>query len=310
MFFGAYGKGGNMSGYFKEDAAWFIKETEDGLADEKNSSDYSKEYPYLVELVDQFNGHCEDGYSSIRRYKTFEEAVAVAKRITEAGLLIAGSIEDWHGMGDAGLIYHDRALVWSGVKEYTAKGGSDEVLKALNYAIKAHDGQLRKGTKIPYVFHPIGVANILMARDCINQLVIAALLHDIIEDTKIAFEDLRRDFGLYVAEIVRGLSEPDRSLSWKERKTHTIQYLKEAAPDVCLVSCADKLDNIRSIRRDMSPFDDNLWTRFNAKKEEQEWYYRSLAKVFNDREECGILKEMALEFGRVVEQVFVKKNMS
>lgn len=292
--------------YYKEDMAWFIKEIEDGNKDQSQSSDYDKEYPYKVDLVDQFQGHDEYGYDPVRNYKTLEEAIRVARRITEEAILRVGSVYEWHGMSDAGLVYHNLALVWSGVEEYTATGGSDEALKALQFATNAHKVQLRKGTKRPYIFHPIGVAENLLNRNCTNKLVSAAFLHDTLEDTQVTYEDLEREFGLYIAEIVKGLSEPDRKLSWKERKAHTIQHLKEAAPDVCLVSCSDKLDNVRAIMRDSNNPMDDIWQRFNASKEEQAWYYRSLAAVFKERGTDGILKDMSLDFCRMVEQVFGK----
>lgn len=297
-----------MSEYYKENIEWFTKEIADGIRDEQTIPNYMQEFPYRVDLVDQFQGHDEYGYDPVRSYKTLEEAVAVARRITEEAMLRIGSVSGWHGMGDAGLVYFNRDLVWDGIAEYTAKDGSAEVEKARRYATKAHEGQYRKGTNIPYIIHPIGVADILISHGCTNKLVIAALLHDTIEDTSITYDDLKREFGLYVAEIVGQLSEPDKSLSWKERKAHTVQRLKEVAPDVCLVSCADKLDNIRAIKRDLSESGDSLWKRFNATKEEQEGYYRSLASAFKERAPSGILKEIVSEFADTVDEVFVNSS--
>ncbi|HAQ06826.1 MAG TPA: phosphohydrolase, partial [Bacillus bacterium] len=64
------------------------------------------------------------------------------------------------------------------------------------------------------------------------------ILHDTVEDTKITLADIDLEFGNEIAEIVKGCSEPDKSLSWEERKEHTIDYLKTASKDIRVVACA------------------------------------------------------------------------
>ena len=92
------------------------------------------------------------------------------------------------------------------------------IFKAINYAAKAHSGQHRKGTKIPYIIHPLGVAKILIEYGCADHVVIAGILHDTIEDTTVTFEQIKDIFGSAVADLVEAESEPDKSDTWENRK--------------------------------------------------------------------------------------------
>ena len=94
---------------------------------------------------------------------------------------------------------------------------------AKNFAIDAHDGQRRKSDKSkPMIIHPINVANILNEYGFDENVVAAGYLHDTVEDTKVTLDDLKNSFGEDIASLVEGASEPDKSLSWEERKKHTI----------------------------------------------------------------------------------------
>ena len=178
-----------MAQQYKEDVEWIIRQVEQDRANEARYPDYNERFPYEVVLVDQFQGHCEYGYDKVSRYATLEEAVAAARKITEEALLISGSVASWHGIGDGGLVYDSSGrLVWDGVCEYTKSDGSPEAFKALEFAVKAHSGQFRKGTNIPYIVHPLGAAQILMELKCPNKIVTAALLHDVIEDAVVKYE--------------------------------------------------------------------------------------------------------------------------
>lgn len=150
--------------------------------------------------------------------------------------------------------------------------------KALVFAAKAHDGQYRKGTDIPYITHPVALATMLMTMDCPDAVIIAALLHDVIEDTPTTAEEIEAEFGAEIAELVQAVSEPDRDAPWEARKQHTIDKLRHAPLSVKLIACADKTHNLHSMARDYNKLGDDLWKRFNRGKAEQAWYYRSLAK--------------------------------
>jgi (p)ppGpp synthase/HD superfamily hydrolase len=106
-------------------------------------------------------------------------------------------------------------------------------------------------------------------------------LHDVIEDAGVKYEEIKAEFGMYVAELVRQAGEPDKKAPWKERKLHTLESLKQAPGDLLLVACADKLDNIRSIKRDYEKLGEKVWERFNSSKDDQQWYYKELAGMFS-----------------------------
>ena len=180
----------------------------------------------------------------------------------------------------------------------------EQVFKAIEFAAKAHYGQFRKGTKLPYILHPLGVAKILIEHDCSEEIVVAGILHDTVEDTSVTLREINENFGVRVAELVEALSEPDKSDSWENRKQHTIDYLKVAPIDVLLISCADKLHNIRAIREDHARYGEVLWSRFNSPKKKQKWYYQSLAEVFVSRIEGETSKSLFSEFQLEVNGVF------
>ncbi len=160
---------------------------------------------------------------------------------------------------------------------------SQRVFQAVEFAAKAHTGQFRKGTKIPYLVHPLCVAKILIEAGCSEDVVVAGLLHDTVEDSSTGTDDIRRDFGEEVARLVEGASEPDKSDTWENRKQHAIDILATAPVDAVYVSLADKLNNIRDIRADYEKLGDDVFLRFNRPKDQQEWYYRALADVFSKR---------------------------
>jgi len=181
---------------------------------------------------------------------------------------------------------------------------SDAVFDAIEFAARAHRHQHRKGTGVPYIIHPLGVAHILIDLGCHEDLVIAGLLHDTVEDTEVTLEQIRERFGARVAGLVEGASEPDKSDSWENRKSHTIEYLKIAPEDVALVSCADKLDNIRSMRRDHARLGNAIWKRFRRQRAQQAWYYTNLAVAFGLRMDGEPGRTLFGEFISEVESFF------
>lgn len=86
---------------------------------------------------------------------------------------------------------------------------------AIEFAAYAHRNQLRKGTEIPYISHPFGVGMILLEAKCNEEVIIAGLLHDTLEDTETTEDDIHSRFGSEVLRLVQGASEPDKHLSWE-----------------------------------------------------------------------------------------------
>jgi (p)ppGpp synthase/HD superfamily hydrolase len=186
-----------------------------------------------------------------------------------------------------------------------AKIYSPKLYDAIELAARAHHGQVRKGTEIPYIVHPLAVAGILIRANCPEHLIIAGILHDTLEDTPVRLEEIRSQFGREVAELVVALSEPDKKAPWEERKAHTIDHLERVTtPDVLLVSVADKLDNMRAIREGLESDGEAFWLRFNRPRESQKWYYQRLAGVFQRRISAGAGVALAQAFELEVARVF------
>ena len=156
----------------------------------------------------------------------------------------------------------------------------NRVEEALEIAAQAHHGQFRKGTVTPYISHPYAVCLILMNEGCSEEVVIAGLLHDTVEDTDMTLDCIQERFGQTVAEIVDGCSE-DKSLRWRERKSERIEALKTASPEICLVTCADKIHNLRTVISEYEEIGDTVWERFHGGVEAQSWYYQSVLDSLN-----------------------------
>ncbi len=175
------------------------------------------------------------------------------------------------------------------------------VKRALEFATKMHEGQVRKGTRRPYIVHPIEVAKIVAKLTDDEEIISAALLHDTIEDCEGVTQDmLKRMFGARVAKIVAAESE-DKSKTWMERKSATIERVKTAEYEVKLVCLADKISNLRDIDRDYQQVGEKLWEKFRMKDREViGWYYKgvqeSLKDTFADydlfREYCHLVEKI------------------
>ena len=166
---------------------------------------------------------------------------------------------------------------------------TDKISQALAVAVEAHDGQKRKGTNIPYIAHPMGVASIALEHGADEEQAMAALLHDAIEDGGAPYAlRIRKQFGVRVADIVEGCTDgvPDTSGKkepWVIRKERYLAHLENATDDVLLVSASDKLHNARAIVEDMLEIGTSVFDRFTASQEQTLWYYESLAQIFASR---------------------------
>lgn len=154
------------------------------------------------------------------------------------------------------------------------------ITKATVFAAKAHDGARRKGSGMPYILHPMEAACIVSAMTRRSDLIAAALLHDVLEDTPVTYEQLKAEFGEKIADIVRMETE-DKSKSWQERKGRTIEHLPLRDNGVKMVTLGDKLSNMRATYFDYRIIGDQIWQRFRVTdKRLHAWYYRGLLKGF------------------------------
>lgn len=171
---------------------------------------------------------------------------------------------------------------------------TNQVEKAFQFALKKHEGQFRKGTDIPYITHPFAVGMLLKEHRYSDEVIAAGLLHDTLEDTETTESKLLQLFGPVVLDLVQGASEPNKSLSWEERKLHTIEELPRKSKEQLAVIVADKLHNICSIQADIDEKGEHVWDRFNRKKRAQSWYYMSLLNTLSSM-------KMGMSIGRLLD---------
>ncbi len=166
------------------------------------------------------------------------------------------------------------------------------IRKAAEFAKKAHGGAVRKGSSIPYIYHPMEVALSVALMTSDESLIAAAYLHDVLEDTAVTAQELEEQFGKRVLGLVLAETE-DKSKTWQERKACTIRHLKDSSRDVKLLTLADKLSNLRSTARDYLVMGDRVWDRFNEKrKEEHRWYAKGLLEGLQELQGEPAYQEM------------------
>ena len=169
--------------------------------------------------------------------------------------------------------------------------------KAKLFAIKAHKGQIRKSDKEkPMIIHPINVANILSEYGYDDNVVAAAYLHDVIEDTKYTKEDLLKEFNEDIVSLVLGATEEDKSLSWEERKTITIDKVKDLDLRHKVVVCADKISNLEDMRIIFEVNGKRDFSAFKRGFDKQKWYYTEVynSLIYNEDKDYVMFSRLKL----------------
>jgi (p)ppGpp synthase/HD superfamily hydrolase len=170
---------------------------------------------------------------------------------------------------------------------------------ALNLAFELHGYATRKASSVPTMAHLLGVCALVQQAGGDEQEAIAALLHDALEDEPehITRDYIQRRFGERVLAIIEVSTDTPRSYTggpkppWRERKEAYIHHARSADPALLRVTIADKVDNLRAILKDYRREGDLLWSRFNAGKKDQLWYYRSCLQAYTDAGCTGYLLE-------------------
>lgn len=180
--------------------------------------------------------------------------------------------------------------------------------RAIIFAVKAHAGTERRGKGFPYIVHPLEAVEIVATITPDQELLAAAALHDVVEDTDVSVDEIRAEFGDRIATLVaaesdtfeEGVSEED---SWHSRKRAAIERLASASHDAKIVALGDKLSNMRAIARDWAVKGDSFWNIFHAKDpKDHEWHYRGLAESLRELQDTFAYKE----FESLINQVFGK----
>ena len=167
--------------------------------------------------------------------------------------------------------------------------------KAKYFAINAHLGQIRKNEPDkPMIMHPLSVGMLLESYGYDDYVVAAGYLHDVVEDTNYTIEDIEENFGSRVASLVKGASEPDKSLSWEERKKHTIEETKTLPLENKLVICADKINNLEDLMIKFQKNGKRDFSAFKRGEDKQKWYYTNVynSLIYNEDENLPIFKRL------------------
>ena len=147
---------------------------------------------------------------------------------------------------------------------------------ATQFIAKKYDGVYRLGVVVPYTTHLYGVARLLKSVGYREEVVIAVLLHDCLEDEKATEEELQQHFGEEITELVKASTEPMKNVQWDERKQEVIDTIQYKSDEKLAIMLAEKIQNVRAITVEIAQFGERTWENFKAPKEKQEWYYRSI----------------------------------
>lgn len=169
---------------------------------------------------------------------------------------------------------------------------------ALRFAIKAHEGVTRKNNNIPFIIHPMEVATIASTISEDEDLLIACLLHDTVEDAGVTLTEIREKFGEKVMLLVSSETENKRREllpedSWRIRKEESLEELRNSElREVKILWLADKLANLRSFYRTYLQKGDDMWLNFHQRDpKQQEWYFQSVANYTKELEDTLAYKE-------------------
>ncbi len=179
--------------------------------------------------------------------------------------------------------------------------------EAIVFAVNAHSGYMRKGSKIPYILHPLEAAAIVAAITEDERVIAAAVLHDVVEDTYVTIEEVNEKFGCFVAGLVAAETENKREgeskeETWRIRKQETIDHLMYSpSREVKILTLGDKLSNMRAIYKDHKAVGNEVWLRFNQKdSNEHAWYYKAVLEVTSDLHQYPAWQELR----KLVTEVF------
>ena len=185
----------------------------------------------------------------------------------------------------------------------------DKVTKAIEFAAKAHDGMIRKKDKTPYILHPLEAAVIVGTMTADQDVISAAVLHDVVEDTPIGIEEIEKNFGARVRALVETETEDKRADlppkdTWRIRKEESLEELAECGDKaVLMLWIGDKLSNMRSFYRIWKTEGDSMWQSFNQTDPlQQKWYYCKIAELTSELREFSAWQE----YNELVKIVFGK----
>lgn len=210
------------------------------------------------------------------------------------------------------LFWAKKHIIWYTISRKEVKTMANNPLntkifdRATLFALQAHKNTERRGKAYPYIIHPMEAASIVATITNDQEILAAAILHDVIEDCGKTVDEIKEEFGERVAELVSaesdvqfpGLSETQ---SWKARKQYAIDNLKSQSHDAKIVALGDKLSNMRGIARDYKEQGEKLWDLFHAPDPSlHKWHYEGLRDALSELSDT----EAFQEFDRLIKETF------
>jgi (p)ppGpp synthase/HD superfamily hydrolase len=189
------------------------------------------------------------------------------------------------------------------------EGYSQQYEEALQVATVAHHEQMRKGSELPYIVHPVHVSVILLRHGFSTEVAIAGLLHDVVEDQGYELSEIERRFGPRVAQIVEALTEQKRDADgdkrpWEVRKQEALEQIRDASREAVAVKAADTLHNAHSFVQDLRREGDRIWRHFNRGPQSQLDYYRKVLRMTEKKlSHHPLVAELADAVNRLAEVV-------
>ena len=162
--------------------------------------------------------------------------------------------------------------------------------KAVRIAVRAHNGQMRKETDLPYVMHPFMVAFRLSKYGFSDEVVAAALVHDVVEDTSFVKEELIKELGDNVWKIVESVTNDD-ALPWEEKKLKYIESVRNAGVEAKAVATVDKIHNLESLLIAFEKYGDVVWTHFNRGMDKKIWFEENMLKMLKESWQHPMIEE-------------------
>jgi len=164
---------------------------------------------------------------------------------------------------------------------------SDRYEAALALVAGAHHDQVRKLGADPYIVHLVHVSVLLIRHGFSENVAIAGLLHDIVEDQGVPLDDIEARFGAEVTEMVAALtewkSEDGIERPWEVRKREALVHLQHASREAAAVKAADTLHNVRSVALGLRREGSVIWSKFKRGSAETLWYYCSVSEIVHSR---------------------------
>ena len=166
---------------------------------------------------------------------------------------------------------------------------SEKIDKAIEKAVILHRNQERlTPERIPYIAHIFSVYIQLSRYTKDEDVLIAGVLHDAVEDTDYSLDELEKDFGISVRHMVAGVTEPKfdvygKKLPWKVRKVAYLEGLRHDSQESMTICVADKICNLRSLEADYHTYGDELWNMLTASFQDKMWYHTEVVKILEGR---------------------------